>query len=204
MRSGILVLCLGALLVGCTSDSDKPATSPIHNPGLSQSESTTPVAPTADPIDPGDAERVKVHMRLLVPSGPETKALSAFIAAHARSIRVGQPTGSLKRVASAAEYQRQLGVIRYARENGLTVPSDPNVAVVDRRELDSGGVALGVCLWLPSTEYVDQITGNPPSGPVPERWMPAVATVTQQTKTWFVDKLAAPEQRNAPICGGLT
>ena len=95
-------------------------------------------------------------------------------------------------------------MVAFAAQHGYVVPDVPRVAVVSATTPTAGTASLGVCLWLPSTEYVDADTGQPPSGPVPERWVPAVATLSEGSVTWMVDMLTSPDNISTVNCRGLT
>lgn len=172
------------------SSPDLTATEPSES-----SPDLTATEPTSDrPI-------VDVHTRYDVPPDEATRALVAFVRARTESVIAGHDTPELARLTTEPEHRRQLANIRFALRQGYTVPTDPWVAVVTRQRRSFGQV-LGVCLWLPSVEFVDPETGQPPSGPVPQRWAPALATLRQQTVTWKVDKLSAPADPGSITCGG--
>jgi hypothetical protein len=84
------------------------------------------------------------------------------------------------------------------------VPTRPEVAVVESLSPSPGQALLGVCLWLPSTEFVDELTGVSPAGPVPEEWLPAVAQLSRRQVTWVVDTLKPPTTEFMPDCGSLS
>jgi hypothetical protein len=147
---------------------------------------------------------VRLDLRLEVPESDATKAFAAYVMEHARSVIAGAPTTRLREITSSAEYDRQVQVVGEAKDRGLTVPTRPQVTVLESRPAGSGATLLGVCLYLPSTEFVDRVTGVSPAGEVPDTWVPAVATVANETLTPVVDKLGQPGTTFAPACGGLS
>ncbi len=202
----VTAVLLGFLL-GCTPDRTPDAT-PVHVPGASTSSAApqatkreSQATPTTPIVTTGP---VIVSTRLKVPRDPTTEAFAAFVEAHARSVIAGVAIPALREVTSPAEYARQVRVITDARDRGLTVPTRPRIVVVEARRPDPRQAELGVCLYLPSTEFVDQITGVSPAGPVPATWVPAVATLSRETVTWVVDKLGQPDRHFAPECRGLS
>jgi hypothetical protein len=192
-----------AVVAGCSSDTG-PDPEPVHNAGLSDPGDAgtpkTPSEPTPAAVTTGP---VRVSTMLRVPASGATRALTAYVEAHARSVITGGARPALRAVTSDAEYRRQLRVIAQARDQGLTVPRRPRLAVVAVRSTASR-VDADVCLWLPSTEYLDPATGVSPAGPVPQEWLPAVAHIIRAPTTWIVDKLSTPETEFAPDCGGLS
>ena len=198
--AGALTL-LGA--TGCSSDgSGDRRGGAVSNPGLPSPTGSTATSGAPTSQAPGDEDRVRVLAQVRVRSGPVTRTLTRFVAAHATSVIAGRPTATLRRVSTAAELRRQVAVVDYAVAHGLTVPARPRIAVVSSRRPSPDRAVLGVCLWLPSTEYVDELSGQPPNGPVPRQWLPAEAFVTRQTVTWRVDKLSATSGARVD-CGGL-
>lgn len=212
--AAVLAASLVVLSAGCSADDGTDAT-PVHVTGASVSSSDPSDPSTESPGSPRvstspvslpapTSGSIRVSMLLQVPASDATRVFSAYVDEHARSVIAGEPSPGLRDVTSASEYARQTQVVGDARDRGLTVPSRPRVAVVSSREVGAGHVDLGVCLWLPSTEFVDEITGVSPAGPVPEQWAPAVAQVSRATMTWVVDKLGQPATKYAPDCRGLS
>lgn len=160
----------------------------------------TPASPSPDAPDVPDVE---VEVQYSVPPDEASRTLVAFIRAHAESVISGEEAPGLVRLTTQTEYRRQLTSLRFADRRGYVVPTRPRIAVVSRQRHTFGQV-LGICLWLPSTEFVDAASGQPPSGPVPQRWAPAYAKLTGQTVTWKVDKLSPPAGSSRISCGGLS
>ena len=206
--AGALLAAVGLGVAGCWSDA-AGSPDPVHIPGATSSSDPTEPASTSDGSGaPSDAVvttgPVRVDVQLRVPKSAATEAFASYVEEHARSVIGGSPTPGLRDVTSPAEYDRQVQVVNDARDRGLVVPTRPQVAVVAARSTDDGETELGVCLYLPSTEFVDKITGVSPAGQVPDTWAPAVATVAKETLTPVVDKLGQPGTTFAPDCGGLS
>lgn len=144
---------------------------------------------------------MRVHVQYQVRPDDATKALVAFIEARTVSVIRQHSTAILGKVATPAELVRQRRAINFAARRNYTVPTEPIIEI-----LSVTGVGarrqVGACLWLPSTEYVDATTGQPPSGQVPRSWAGAIATVRRQTVAWKVDSLSAPRDNEALRCGG--
>lgn len=203
VRGLVAAVLTGAALsgVGCTQQTP---TGDLVQPPTTVTEPSTGTAaqPLTTPSTEGiDSAGVQVHARYDVPPDNATRALIAFLRARTESVIVGQQSPQLSRLTTRQEHRRQVTSIRFAVRQGYTVPSEPFVAVVSRHRRSFGQV-LGVCLWLPSVEFVDAESGQPPSGPVPRQWAPALVTLRQQTVTWKVDKLSAPADPGSITCGG--
>lgn len=203
MRYPVAVALVGAVLAGagCTQQAPTGEGRQPRADVLTPSPATdsTPLAVTTSP--PANRQAVEVHVRYDVPPDDASRTLVAFVRAHAKSVIAGRATPELARLTTQPEHRRQVAAVRFAVRRGYTVPTDPRVAVVSRQRTDFGQV-LGVCVWLPSTEFMDTITGQRPHGPVPREWVPAVATLRKQTVTWKVDKLSAPANPGSMTCGG--
>jgi len=128
-------------------------------------------------------------------------SLVAFVREHAASINSGRVTPGLEAVTTPRELARQRAVVDYAVAKGYVVPSTPVIRVRSVLDESASSKALAACLWLPSTEYLDRETGEPPNGPVPSVWAPAVATVRLVDLTWSVDNLRRPEDQTKINCG---
>ncbi len=198
-----------ALLVGCSSEATRPDAAPVHVPG-GPSPATTTSSDPAPHAQSGPSSAivttgpVRVSVRMRARSGPAGDALRTFILERTRSIIAGDATPRLRKVSSAAEYARQRLVIGDAAQRGLTVPTRPLAVVVRAQRRRDDRILLGVCLWLPSTEFVDEVTGVSPAGPVPPEWLAAVAHASKQPMTWVVDRLTSPRTAFVPDCGGLS
>lgn len=188
---------LGAVLAGCSqSPAHEPVGRPVDNPTISVSS-----PPTSEP--PGTATTpVTVRADLLIGRTPAVAAVVAFVKAHAESIDAGRVTPSLVAATTPAQLARQRQVVAFAVASGFAVPTEPVLRVVRVLDHPASGESLAVCLWLPSTEYVDAETGQPPNGPVPAQWAPAVATVRLEKVTWSVDTLKEPDHQTTIRCGG--
>lgn len=189
---------LGAVVVavvpaGCSSqDSDPSRTGPSGHPA-SNPTLVLPSAPTTT--------AVSVQVDLQVPSSPAIDAVLDFVHGHAESVRAGRPTARLIDVTSRDELARQRTVIGYAADRGWTVPPRPILRVVSAQRVAADREQVGVCLWLPSTEYVDATTGKPPTGTVPEAWAPAIADVRRVAVTWVIDSMVRPGTKVTMTCG---
>lgn len=192
--SALVVVALG----GC---SDEPASSPqspggVDNPTISVAPSTQPsnAVPSREPV--------VVRSHVTVPRTPAVRSLLTFVRAHAEAVRRGRETPLLSRVTTPAQLAAQRRVIGFAVAQGYVVPSEPAVRVVAVADRSARSVALATCFWLPSTEYVDETTGAPPSGPVPRSWAAAIAVVRLVGVTWSVDTLREPGRGTSIRCGG--
>lgn len=145
---------------------------------------------------------MRVHVEYQVAPGPDAKALVTFIAAHATSVIRQHVTRQLEAVTTSAELSRQRAAIRFATRQHYTVPPEPIVRIVSVARDGARNRQVGMCLWLPSTEYVDAATGRLPSGDVPQAWVQAIAILQRQTVTWKVDRVSSPTNPNRLSCGG--
>ncbi len=200
------VLAGAAVEAGCTQQA--PSGNGVHPPATVSEPSggttvPTPASPSPDAPDAPDVLEVEVEVRYSVPPDEASRTLVAFIRAHAESVISGEEAPGLAQLTTQTEYRRQLISLRFADRRGYVVPTRPRIAIVSRQSREFGQV-LGVCLWLPSTEFVDAHTGQSPSGPVPREWAPALATLREQTVTWKVDKLSSPAGSSRISCGGLS
>jgi len=186
-------LAAALLLTGCSQGTAAPPSKPtVDNPTLSISP-----PPTTTP----GAAVVSVQASIGVPSSQAVTALVSFVKAHAESVNSGRVTRLLVAVATPAELARQRQVVDFAVAKGYVVPSTPMVRVVSVIDKSATAKSFGTCFWLPSTEYQDAKTGQPPSGPVPKVWAPAVATVRLAKVTWSVDTLSEPDNETTIRCG---
>lgn len=197
------VLAGAAVEAGCTQQA--PSGNGVHPPATVSEPSggTTVQTPASPSPDAPDVPEVEVEVRYSVPPDEASRTLVAFIRAHAESVISGEEAPGLAQLTTQTEYRRQLISLRFADRRGYVVPTGPRIAIVSRQPQEFGQV-LGVCLWLPSTEFVDAHTGQSPSGPVPREWAPAFATLREQTVTWKVDKLSPPAGSSRISCGGLS
>lgn len=201
MRRSVATCAAAAGLVaflstaGCSDSSPSAGgAGPVDNPTVSVAS----VAPSTA-YDTGGP--VRVQASLGVPSSPAVRALVAFVKAHAESVNSRQATPLLAKVSTATELAKQRQVIGFAADKGYVVPIAPVLRVVSVQARSATSQALAVCLWLPSTEYVDSVTGKPPNGPVPKAWAPAIATVRLANMTWSVDNLGEPSNETTIRCG---
>ncbi len=197
MRSAVVAVTLaGAVFAaGCSGDVDSEP--PVKSiPGLDTPSSTSP--PTT-----GGQPRARVELTLEVTASRQTRAFAAYVQARTESFQKSGPTRSLRVTTTGREYERQRNLLQDALESGFTVPAEPRVAVVSQRDLAARTTLLDVCFHLPSTEYIDMVTGDSPYGDVPDRWQRAVVTMARQAVTWKVDKVMQPNVDIASSCRGL-
>jgi hypothetical protein len=142
-------------------------------------------------------------VQLTTRESPASRAFVEFIAARVDSMRAGEVTTLLRHRSTPAQLRTQSEAVGYAANHGLTVPSRPRVAVVSTKTT-GGAVTLGVCLWLPSTEFVDSVTGTPPGDDIPRAWLPATATLVRSGVTWVVDTVVSPGAPLVDLCRGLS
>lgn len=203
MRLGI-VAAVALLSIGCSASGKSEQEIVKSNPGLSPPTMTD--QPSTEPLPPEQPAQneVSVALTLQVSEGPQTRAFKAYLRARAESLNAGIASPALARLSTARELARQRAVITSAFEQGFVVPRRPRAAVVSLARLANDRAALGVCFYLPSTEYRNRITGGSPYGDVPKRWQPAVVGLTRSRVTWKVDRLDQPTERQIPDCRGLS
>lgn len=201
-----LAVVAGGILAACTEEA-VPQPEAISNPRLdappsdvSSTTSTTTGPAGADATPP--SMDVSVQADLQVTAGTDVEVLLQFIEEHARSVNAGYSTPRLRAVTSAALLADQEDVIGWAGSQGYGVPDHPRVAVV-AAERSARTSSFDVCLWLPSTEFVNRATGESVDPRVPAAWKPARATLTRHNVRWRVDRLANSDEKPATMCGGL-
>lgn len=180
----------------------QPATDHGIQPLVTRAATSVGTAESPPPSTPTDSTGVQPQVQYEVPPGPETKALVKFLTAHTMSVVRKRVTRQLKEVAMPAELARQRQVIRFAALHDYTVPLHPVALIVSISRDDARQRHIGVCLWLPSTEYVDARTGRPASGQVPQSWAPAIASLHRLTVTWKVGSLSPARDYHQISCGG--
>lgn len=188
---GALVVVAG--LAGCATG---PAVTHQQQAVANPPVVVSPASPTSDGGQP-----VRVEASIGVPGSRAVAALVPFVQAHAESVNAGRVTADLVSATTPAELARQRQVVAFASAQGFLVPSTPVLRVVSVLDRSASVARFGICLWLPSTEYVDARTGRPPNGPVPQTWAPAVATVRLANLTWSVDNLREPDNETTIGCG---
>jgi hypothetical protein len=191
----LMVTATTALGVTGCSDQASPGKEPDQgavNPTVVVSPSQTSVTSSPD---------VRVRASLGVPRTAAVAAVLAFVRAHAESVNAGRVTPRLAAVSTPAELARQRRVVAFAVEQGYVVPRMPVLRVMSLLDESATEVRLGVCFWLPSTEYVDARTRDSASGPVPKAWAPAVTTVRLAHLTWSVDTVSEPDNETTIDCG---
>jgi hypothetical protein len=178
-------------IAGCSGSEPARPDSGVDNP-------TIAVSPSAGPET---SASVRVRASIAVPRSPAVEALVSFVQAHAESVNAGRVTPALVSVSTPAELTRQRRVVAFAIAQGYAVPGSPVVHVVSVLAKSPAVTRLGVCFWLPSTEYVDARTGDAVNGPVPRQWAPAVATLRLAGVTWSVDTVREPDNETTIGCG---
>jgi len=201
VRFVALAACAAVLTTGC---SDSGGSTPELEDPLAGSTTTPSSRPPSSGTEPrAAADDVQVDVQLTTRQSPASRAFVEFIAARVDSMRGGEVTTLLRRRSTPAQLQAQSEAVSYAANRGLTVPSRPRVAVVSTKAT-GGTVTLGVCLWLPSTEFVDSVTGAAPGDEVPRAWLPATATLVRSGVTWVVDTVVSPGAPLVDLCRGLS
>jgi len=195
IRAHVVAFVVMVVCSGCTSQQAAPSDRDSE-PGTELS--TTPADPS-----PQLPRAIRVDVVSRVGASPEATAFAAYVRARTASFLAGSATPSLRLHTTGRELRRQQGLVTSAVESGFTVPAQPRVALVGRQRVASDATVLGVCLYLPSTEYVDAITGDSPYGDVPQRWQAAVVRLVSSPVTWKVDKVVPPPKAGGPNCRGL-
>lgn len=198
-RACAAVICALVLSSGCTSQ--EPA-APESGGAAGTDPSTAPTDRTPRSLPP-PSERLRVEVTSRVGTGPETQAFTSYLRARTESFRTGSSTPALRAQTTKRELRRQQMLVTSAMQSGFTVPARPRAAVVDRHRVTATATLLQVCLYLPSTEYVDKITGESPYGDVPRRWQAAVVRLVNTHVTWKVDKVVPPPDQGGSNCRGL-
>lgn len=192
---GFVTVLAGA---GCTQHHSDDGIQPL----VTGSATSQPVLSASPSHSPGQPGGVRAHVQYQVTSGADTRVLVAFIEAHARSMIRQRVTGQLAKLATPRELARQRQAIRFARRHNYTVPTHPVVRIPSITRTRPRQRQVGVCLWLPSTEYLDRQTGRSPAGQVPQSWAAAIAILRRQTVSWKVDRVSSPTDHEKLSCGG--
>jgi hypothetical protein len=205
----LLAAVAATALVGCSAGAE-PQPETVSNPRLdappSSASGPTTSTGSADvpnpPVATPPSLDVRVEAEVLVSPGADVRALLMFVEEHARSVNAGYSTPRLRAVTAPALLAGQEEVIGWAGSQGYGVPDRPRVAVVAAARAGQTSY-LDLCLWLPSTEFVDRATGAAVDPSVPATWKPARATLARHNERWRVDRLANADEQKPTVCGGL-
>jgi len=170
------LLSLAFVSGGCSDEplplnAGDPAPTAVVAGGTEQAEGTAPAA--AVNVDTG-----RWASEAPIPT------LTDYLQARQESMRVHAATADLVTTSTFQWLQQQRQVIAVAEEQGWTVPPAATMRV-ERAVVGGVDAVIGLCLWGPSVDFVDQSTGEPVRRSTPQ-WHPFDVKMVLAGNRWLV------------------
>jgi len=162
------------LVSGGCSDEPLPVNAGDPPPTVAVADGTEQAAPTA---------AVNVDTGRWASEAP-IPTLTDYLQARQASMRAHAATADLVTTSTFQWLQQQRQVIAVAEEQGWTVPPAATMRV-ERAVVGGVDAVIGLCLWGPSVDFVDQSTGEPVRRMTPQ-WHPFDVKMVLAGDRWLV------------------
>ena len=175
-----LPVAAGLAVASCTAQNSSPA---AHSEGSAPGPPTT----TAHGDPPSTGTVVNVQAGRFTDEAMMPTLLD-YLQARQESMRQHAATADLVATSTYQWLQQQRVAIATAQQRGWTVPQTATVTV-QRVESGSVNAVVGVCLWAPSVDFVDERTGHPVRR-TPVQWYPFDVKMVRTSDRWLVAEVA--------------